>query len=254
MVIRTQRHDDRSAGTVARWKATKPDDAGARLRKIRRLLVWTLAAILVALLVVPHLRAQTSVRLLPQVGAYSPLSELGEVREDGETLISAGRRSSSLAWGLGLEVGPATSGTSFRGHLGYGTNSEIPVGGFECPACSARSTLVTGGVAAVFRPIPRLVLVQPYFLLGAGLKRYDFDVRNADGDSWRRLFRDQTRPSGQLGVGLEASILGFRTQWELNGYVSRYRGGDSNGSSDGSGLSQSLQTDFFFTLSIPLGG
>lgn len=193
-----------------------------------------------------QLEGQTSVRLLPQIGAYTSASDLGEVRENGETRFSAGRRSSSLAWGLGLEAGPRQSGMSIRAHMGYGTNAEIPVWGFECGNCSARSTLLTGSVAAVFRPVPRLVLVQPYFLVGAGVKRYDFDVRNADGEAWRRVFRDQTRPAAQAGVGLEASILRLRTQWELNGHVSRYRGGSDEDAS--------LQTDLFLTLSIPLGG
>lgn len=196
---------------------------------------------------VPHqLEGQTSIRLLPQIGAYTPASDLGEVRENGETRFSAGRRSSSLAWGLGLEAGPRDSGTSIRGHMGYGTNAEIPVWGFECGNCSARSTLLTGSVTAVLRPVPRLVLVQPYLLVGAGVKRYDFDVRNADGDAWRRVFRDQTRAAAQAGVGLEASLLGLRTQWELNGHVSRYRAGSDQDAS--------LQTDLFLTLSIPLGG
>ncbi len=212
-------------------------------------------ALLLTLFVGPSpAEAQTSVRLLPQVGAYSPLGELGEIRSNGETAIGAGRRSSTLAWGLGLEAGPARAGTSLRLHLGYGTNSEIPVWGLECQGCSARSTLLTANAAAVLRPIPRLVLVQPYLMVGAGVKRYDFEVQDMEGERWRDLLRDQTRPAGQLGLGVEASLLGLRTQWELNGFVSRFQEG-SNGSGPGSSNNgSSLQTDLILTLSIPLGG
>lgn len=198
--------------------------------------------------------AQTSVRLLPQVGAYSPLAELGEIRDNGETVIGAGRRSSTLAWGLGLEAGPGQEGTSFRLHVGYGTNSEIPVWGLECEGCSARSTLLTANAAAVLRPIPRLVLVQPYFVLGAGVKRYGFETRDMEGERWRDLLRDQTRPAGQLGVGVEASLLGLRTQWELNGFISRFQEGSNGGGTNSSNGDSSLQTDLFLTLSIPMGG
>jgi len=198
--------------------------------------------------------AQTSIRLLPQVGAYSPLAELGEIRDNGETVIGAGRRSSTLAWGLGLEAGPGQEGTSYRLHVGYGTNSEIPVWGLECEGCSARSTLLTANAAAVLRPIPRLVLVQPYFVLGAGVKRYDFETRDMEGERWRDLFRDQTRPAGQLGIGAEVSLIGLRTQWELNGFISRFQEGSNGNGPDSSNGDSSLQTDLFFTLSIPLGG
>lgn len=199
------------------------------------------------------LEGQASVRLLPQVGAYAPLSDLGELRENGQTRLEAGRRASTLAWGLGLEVGPAREGTSLRLHLGYGTDGDIPVGGLDCESCSARSTLLTASAAAVLRPIPRLVLVQPYFVAGAGVKRYDFRVRDMDSDRWEELFRDQVRPMVQAGVGTEVSLLGLRTQWELNAFMSRYRMGSSpeGASSHGDG---DLQTDLFLTLSIPLGG
>jgi hypothetical protein len=197
---------------------------------------------------------QTSVRLLPQVGAWSPTSEMETLRDDGEGIVGASRQSSSLAWGLGLEVGPAREGTSFRVNVGYGTDRDVPVWGTDCPGCSARSSLLTGTAAAVFRPIPRLVIVQPHFLVGAGFKQYGFEFQGLDDDAstWEQVFRDQTRAAGQAGVGAEVSILGLRTQWELNGYVSRFRRGEDPNSPGGGDTS--LQTDLFLTLAIPLGG
>jgi hypothetical protein len=223
------------------------------VRRVQGLLV---AAALLALILGPSaqpLDAQTSVRLLPQVGAYAPQSELGELRDNGQTMLEAGRRAGSLAWGLALEVGPAREGTSFRLQAAYGTDGDIPVGGLDCESCAARSTLLTTSAAAVLRPIPRLILVQPYFLVGAGIKRYDFRVRDMDTDRWEELFRDQVRPMVQAGVGTEVSLLGLRTQWELNAFMSRYRLGQTpeGASSRGDG---DLQTDLFLTLSIPLGG
>lgn len=212
-----------------------------------------LAWMVVAALAPEAAAAQSSVRLLPQVGGYAPLSELGEIREDGVTVLEAGRRASSLAWGLGLEFGPAREGTSLRLHAAYGTDSRIPVGGFECQGCSARSTLLAASAAAVLRPIPRLVFLQPYVLVGAGVKRYDFSVSDMEGERWRDLFRDQSRASAQAGLGAEVSLLGLRTQWELNAYISRYELGTETGS-DSDERDDELQTDLFFTLAIPLGG
>lgn len=213
------------------------------------------AAILsLALFAAPDaLAAQTGIRLLPQVGFYTPLTDLGAARDNDQTLISAGRRSATLAVGLGLETGAGRAGTGVRVLVGYGTRAPIPVAGTECPACSARGTVLTATVAAVHRPLPRVVLVQPHFLLGAGVKRYDFDVRGAatDGDGWRDVFRNQTRPTLQAGIGAEAGILGLRTQLELNALTSRFDTGDR---SDAETSTPRLQTEIFLTLAVPIGG
>jgi len=230
---------------------------GAEQGRLLPLMHLTLAVTALALLLPAAAQAQSSVRFLPQVGAYAPLFEVEQIRGEGETLIQAGRRSSSLSWGLGLEFGPAREGTSVRAGVGYGSNAQVPIWTVDCAGCSARSTLMTASLAAVFRPVPRLVLVQPYLIAGAGVKRNDVEFRDVRDDGAFVTLRDQARISGQLGVGLEASLLGLRTQWEVNGFMSRF----GSGSSPGGGGSdfrltgdQGLQTDLFLTLTIPLGG
>jgi len=193
---------------------------------------------------------QGGVRLLPQVGIATPLSDLGEVRNGGVSLFEAGKMSSTLALGLGLELGNFREGTSLRGQVGYATESNLPVGGFECQVCSARATLMTATVAGVFRPVPRIVLFQPHFVVGAGVKRYDFDPREMEGESWAAVLRDQTRFTGQLGAGVSMSLLGFRPELELGAFLSRFEPGDSGAGSE----SGSFQTDLFLMLALPLGG
>jgi len=195
--------------------------------------------------------AQTGVRLIPQVGISAPLSSLGEVRNGGTSLFEAGRKSSTLALGAALEAGNFQSGTSARVQVAYATESAVPVGGFECVNCEARVSLLAATAAATFRPVPRIVLAQPHFITGAGVKRYDFDPRDmGEGDSWSSVLRDQTRFTGQLGAGVEMSLLGFRPQLELTAYLSRFQAGESESGSE----SGSFQTDLFLMLSLPLGG
>jgi hypothetical protein len=173
------------------------------------------------------------------------------VREDGENPFETGKKSSILAPGLAVELGGGDRGTSLRAGVGYATASNLPVGGFECAACEARSTLMTANVAAVIRPIPRIVVLQPHFVAGAGVKRYDFDPKPiGDGESWTAVLRDQTRLTGQLGVGAELSLLCLRTRLELSAFLSRFEPGESPAGSEES----DFQTDLFLTLAIPIGG
>jgi len=194
--------------------------------------------------------AQGGVRLLPQLGIATPLSDLGEVRNGGMSLFEAGRKSSTLALGLGLELGNFHDGTSLRGQIGYATQSDLPVGGFECQVCAARATLLTATVAAVFRPLPQIILVQPHFVVGAGVKRYDFDPRDMEGESWTAVLRDQTRVTGQLGAGMSLSLLGFRPAIELGAFLSRFEPGEASAGSE----SSEFQTDLFLMVTLPLGG
>lgn len=193
--------------------------------------------------------AQSSIRLLPQFGAYTPMGQLGQFRDQGDPVFKAGRRASTLAWGLALEAGPAREGTSIRLGVGHGTNSSIPFWS-DCDGCAARSTITTAGVAAVFRPIPRIVLFQPYFLAGAGIKRYNLEFEGFDDDFWDEVVEDQTQPALHLGLGTEVSLLGLRTQWELGGHLSRVRTGVEGSASEDS----AFQTDLFLMLSLPFGG
>ncbi len=220
-------------------------------RRLGRRAGWSaLAALALVVCGAAPAASQGGIRLLPQAGLAAPQSAFGEVRNGGATLIEAGRRSSSLALGLGVEVGNPREGTSVRAHLVHATNASIPVGGFECDGCSVRSSVSAATLAAVFRPIPPLILVQPHFVIGAGVKRYDFEPRNVQGEAWRSILRDQTQFTVQAGVGTSLSLLGFRPEIELGGWFSDFSAGDS---AAGEGRTR-MQTDLFLMLSLPLGG
>lgn len=197
------------------------------------------------------LSAQAGIRILPLVGLYAPLSELTQVRDGGASVFEAGKKSSTLALGLGLEVGGSTGGTSLRGHIGYATESEVPIGGLECETCGARMSLLTATVGAVLRPFPTLAILEPYLVVGGGVKRYDFDPGSlGEAESWSSVLRDQTRFSGQLGAGVDFSLLGLRPQLELSAHLSRFEPGEAPEGSEES----DFQTDLFLMLAIPLGG
>lgn len=208
-----------------------------------------LLPIVLALAVSMPQDAQAQIRLVPALGLYAPLSELGEVREGGASTIQAGRRSSTLALGLGLELGSLDGTANLRAEIAYATSSDVPLDAVGCADCELRSTLLTGSVAAVIRPLPSLILLRPYLVAGVGLKRYDFERDDLNDEGFTNVFRNQTRPALQLGVGSDFRLGPISPRLELATYISRLDALDDNGQGEGS---DDLQTDLFLMLSLPL--
>lgn len=192
-------------------------------------------------------RAQAQVRLVPQVGLYVPTTELGEI-DSVEGAVELAKMESTLGFGLGLEFLPGQT-WSFRLNALYGTRSEVPVRGVGCPDCGeARSTVAAVTGTAILRPLPNLIVVQPYLMGGAGVKRYDFDQDAAREEGLSAFVSDQNRLAGQLGAGVEVNA-GFATLlFEVSDLVSGFRPGSGDG--EGSGKTQH---DFFITIGLSLG-
>lgn len=177
-----------------------------------------------------------------------PLSDLGRVGS-GSDAVEIADRESTLGLGLAVEFG-ARRPWSFRVNGVYGTESDVPVGGVGCPDCEARSTVaaLTGSVA--FRPLPSLIVAQPYLQAGAGLKRYDFDEEDLRAEGLDAFLSDQNELTGQLGVGLEVNVLGFaRLLFEISDLISGFDLGDDQTTAE-----EETQHDFFITVGIAIGG
>lgn len=185
--------------------------------------------------------AAAQLRLIPQAGLYAPVTDLGTVSSGGDA-VDVGKRSSSFAWGAGLELGGG-DGTGLRVTGLYGTDGEVPVEGVGCdPAtCRSRSTVLALSGAVVLRPLPTLVVVRPYLVLGGGLKRYDFEVEN--GDDVREAFEDGSKGTAHLGAGLEVNLGGLRGTVEVTDFAS----GAALEGADGT------QHDFFVTVGLVIG-
>ena len=191
--------------------------------------------------------AEAQVRLIPQVGLYVPLSDLGRV-EDGGTAVDIAKKESTLGLGLAVEFG-AREPWSFRVNGAYGTESDVPVSRVGCTDCAARSTVavVTGSV--VFRPLPNLIVVRPYLQGGAGLKRYDFDEDQAREEGLEAFLSDQNELTGHLGVGAELNVGLGTLLLEVSDFISGFDAGSDD--LDGEG---ETQHDFFITVGLALGG
>lgn len=193
----------------------------------------------VALLVVVAAPARAQVpgvefKLNPRIGLYAPLSsDLGDY--SGETL----EMQSSFAVGLGAELQLPALPFGIRANLDYATSTAVDTeNGIGGEAPNATLLAVVGDL--VFRPLPSLVVVEPYFFAGGGLKQYDFDTSSAAD------FSEDSDPTIHLGGGLDFGLGPFGFNAELSDYISWFEivngGGDTQ-----------MQHDVFLTAGFSIG-
>lgn len=207
--------------------------------ELARAIMGAAAAVALLATVPPGLGAQ-GVEIVPQVGVFLPLNELGSTQAAGGR-VDLGRRESALALGLAAELevpGPL----ALRGGLLYGTSAELPVAGSGCPECRASSSLLVLGGTALLRP-PSLTLARPYLLGGIGLKRYGLDDDDLQASGLSPVMEDRTRTAVQVGVGLELRLGLMRATVEVSDFVSRFRPAEGE---DG------LQNDVFLMVGLRL--
>lgn len=174
-------------------------------------------------------------RLVPQVGMYAPATELPSIGEADDF----GRREASLAYGAALEFGPG-----LRIAVLHGTDGEIPLrGDFGCTDC-ARSTVTSATASLVVRPLPELGFLQPFLLLGGGVKRYDFTKDDLVDENVRAVLSDANDVTGHLGLGFEFDLGPVSALVELQDLVSNF---------EADGSESRFQHDLFFTVGVAIG-
>lgn len=182
------------------------------------------------------------IRLNPRIGVYEPLSDLGEIREAGSTIVA--EQSGSLALGLGVELDVALLPVNVRLNLDYATGSDIMISedGLETRE-SGESTLLAVVGDVLFRPLPGFIPVQPYVFVGGGLKQYDFEITEPDQVD---RFRNGSDPTLHFGGGVNVSLGAFGLNAEVGDYISRFEFEDQDADSE-------TQHDLFATIGFSIG-
>ena len=187
--------------------------------------------------------AAAQLRLIPQVGLYTPFAELPSPGASADGLEKDG----SLAFGAALELGTPDA-VSFRINLLHATDSDVPISDLGCDVDCARSTLSSATATLALRPLPTIVVLQPYLLLGGGLKRYDFTREDLRDEGLEAILNDQNQLTGHLGLGVELNLGLLRLVGEVSDLVSQFDVEDDLFETD------DLQHDVFFTVGLVLGG
>lgn len=170
---------------------------------MRRFILWS--AMLLALAVLPARAQAQGVSITPQIGIYIPGDDL-DALEAGADQVRVDKEG-ALAFGLILDLG------LLRGSLAYASGATInSSAGTEGEIGDGQ--LIAAAADLVLRPIPR-VLVQPYLLLGAGLRRADYSYDTDEFDAFPDADSDFAVHAGvgadlMLGnVGISAEITDF---------------------------------------------
>lgn len=189
------------------------------------------------LLVAAPLAAQApgvDVRLNPRVGLYVPLTDLTE------DAFGTYKLDNSLAVGLGVEFDFAMLPVGIRANLDYATSSSVD---FEDASFSDtnETTLLALVGDVVFRPLPRVVVLQPYLFAGAGIKQYDFSWENADPDA----IESESDGTFHIGGGLDFALGPVALNAEVGDYISSF---EPEGATD-----SKLQHDVFVSIGFVMG-
>jgi hypothetical protein len=182
-------------------------------------------------------------RLIPQVGLYSPFGQLPTPGAGVDEIKKEG----TLAFGAALEIGTPDK-VSFRVNLLHATDSDIPITDIGCNDDCARSSVTTATGTLAVRPLPRIIVAQPYLLLGGGLKRYDFTREDLDDEGWEAILNDQNQLTGHLGLGVELNLGLVNLVGEVSDLVSQF---DTEGDIS---EQDELQHDVYFTVGLVIGG
>ncbi|HEM46495.1 MAG TPA: hypothetical protein ENO23_05555 [Alphaproteobacteria bacterium] len=174
------------------------------------------------------------IRLNPRIGLYTPLTSLGEVGTETFELDN------SLAVGLGIELDIAALPFGIRANMDYATSSSVDLEEGSINETNETTLLAVAG-DLVFRPLPRLAVLQPYLFGGAGLKQYDFSWE----DTSREEFEDASDFALHVGGGLDFGLGPLALNAEVGDYISWF---EPEGAED-----SEMQHDLFLMLGFSIG-
>lgn len=181
--------------------------------------------------------ADAQVALIPKVGAFSPSGDLGDF--DGNTQELEG----SFAVGLAAEFGLPVLPFDIRAGFDYATDTKVTREGLGDAGSAPNATLLALTADAVIRGGSGIL--QPYFLFGGGIKRYDIsedELRSGNQDVI--LDEDQSDFAGHVGAGLALGLGIVSVTFEVSDYISQFEAADGN---------SELQNDLFFMLGARIG-
>ncbi len=163
----------------------------------------------------------------PKIGFFTPLTNLSE------TAGVESKLASGLALGLAAELDFPLTPISIRANVDLAVNSKVETDGTASNTSVDQLNLVGD---LVFRPLPRIMIVQPYLLAGAGIKRYS--LADEQFEDLSETFTDFT---GHAGGGVVLNFGPLQFSAEVSDYISSY---------ESSPTEKKLQHDIFAMLGL----
>jgi hypothetical protein len=170
-----------------------------------------------------------NVHLGARAGIFSPMGALAESTE-GELKLQRG-----LGIGASIELDIPLSPINVRANVDAAMGAKLELDGEEIPDTEVDVIAITGDL--VFRPLPRIVVLQPYLLAGGGVKRYSF--------STNVFSEDRSDFTGHIGAGADLKFGPISVLAEISDYISSFK-------NEGTDESK-LQNDVFVMVGFRIG-
>lgn len=164
--------------------------------------------VLTGLALLPAATAAQGTSLTASFGGYVPAGSFQELQAAAEER----KREATLGLGLNLDFG------GLRASLAYATGAKITEDGVSGEDEIGEGSVLAATGSLVLRPIPRLIVIQPYLLAGAGVKNLNYKFDSGVSGSFPEDERDLTL---HLGVGADIMFGRIGIAAEISDFLSQ---------------------------------
>src|SRR5688572_12422026 len=164
-----------------------------------------------AAMLAPVAAQAQGISLTPSVGMYIPASDLYALR-DGATQATIDKEG-TFALGMNIDFGV------LRGTVAYASGAQINQRGVTNQENIGDGKLLAVAGDLVLRPIPRLLIVQPYVIAGAGFRQENYSY-NDSGISGA-MPADQRDFALHAGLGADISLGRFAVVAEFSDFITK---------------------------------
>jgi hypothetical protein len=161
---------------------------------------------------IPATANAQGITVTPSVGVYIPASDVYQLRDDAEQIFSVDKEG-TFALGLNVELG------MLRGSIAYASGAQLNQRGVSNNDAIGDGKLLAVAGDLVLRPIPRLIIIQPYLIAGAGLRREDYSYDD-DGVS-NALPKDKSDFALHAGIGADVMLGRIGVVAELTDFITK---------------------------------
>lgn len=173
--------------------------------------LFLLAAGLLGGLVLPGFSQAQGITITPQIGVYVPGDDFESLRAGADSIRVDNE--GTLALGFNVDLG------FLRGSVAYASAAKLNRRGISGQDEIGEGKLLAVAGDLVLRPIPRILILQPYLLAGAGLRRADYDY---DDDGISDAFPENESDFAlHAGIGADIMLGPIGIAAEITDFISK---------------------------------
>jgi hypothetical protein len=160
---------------------------------------------------VPQVSNAQGIAITPQIGVYVPGDDFESLRAGADSVRV--NNEGSLALGLNVELG------FLRGSVAYASAATLSRSGVTGETEVGEGKLLAAALDFVWRPLPRLIVVQPYLLAGGGLRRADYSYET---DGLTDAFPENASDFAiHAGIGADVVLGPLGVSAEITDFISK---------------------------------